>query len=279
MSSNNNKEVSINELTEEEKKLYLSEKLSKYKITFTVCIMYGIIALIILIIGLFTPWGNKYLLNDLAAFFITYIIGTIVIIIFLSNEIYNYKPTKGDIKMGYDAEMCPDYWRLDLDKNQPTYYSNDLNKLHFKYKCVLDENLFQKQKFKELDDSKPTAAKKGYQYGLNNRLYVELNKTKSGITGDNEFNEFKTYAANMSGYTYNKKNDTLNSGNNSEALKPNTGSFNNAKIPLACDTVYPVYLSVMDNENAKNNLSEPKNRYRCAYAKACGVSWTEAGCP
>ena len=277
--SSNNKVVDIKELTDEEQKLYLSERLEKYKITFAICIIYGVIASIVLVIGLFTPWGNKYLLTDLAAFFITYIIGTIIIIVFLANEIYNYKPTKGDNKLGYDSEMCPDYWKLEIDKNDPSYYNNSLNKLHFKYKCVLDENLFQKQKFKELDDSKPINSRKGYKFGSNNRLYIELDKNKT-VGGKNELaKDFVTYAANMSGYTYDKVNDTLNSGNNSEALKPNTGNFTNANIPLACDTVYPIYLSVMDNENAKNNLSEPKNRFRCAYAQNCGISWTEAGCP
>ncbi len=284
-SSTNNKDTTIADLSSDEQKLYLSQRLDKFKLTFIVCIMYGIIAIVILLIAFLTPWGNKILVNDMSAFLFTYIIGTTLIIFFLANEIYNFKPTKTENTLGYDAEMCPDYWKVEYvnepnpsDSSGRKFLKQSANPLHFRYKCVLDNNIFQKQKFGEIDAAKTPSAKKGYNYGVNNRLYVELkddNKSKTGIVKEDTYTKFKELAADMSGYTYTK--DTLNK-NSENAVKPETGDFTVNKVPLSCDTVYPLYLSVMDNDNAYKNSSEPRNRFRCAFANACGVPWTEAGC-
>lgn len=277
--------VDIQDLTNDERKMYLTEKINKYKLTFSVCVLYGFIAFILFLIAVFTSWGNV-LFNDLAPFTFTYIIGTIIIIIFLANEIYNFKPRKPDAKLGYDAEMCPDYWKLEYVNNpNPTDSSGrsflkDVNKLHFQYKCTLDDNVFNKRKMIELDQSKKEF-KNNLTFGDKNRLYIPLdNDEKFGKGAPKEqIDEFKKIAANMNGYEYNPTNKTLMArSDNENVLKPLSGSFTAENIPLSCDTVYPMYLSVMDNENSNKNTSEPKNRYRCAYARACGVPWTEAGC-
>jgi hypothetical protein len=39
-----------------------------------------------------------------------------------------------------------------------------------------------------------------------------------------------------------------------------------------------MYLANIDRVNSEKNPSEASNKYRCAFAKACGVPWTEAGC-
>lgn len=219
------------------------------------------------------------------AFVITFIIGTTIIIIFLANEIYNFKPTKGDKGLSYDAEMCPDYWKLEyinetslIDNQGKSFLNANLNKNHFKYKCVLDKSVFPVTKFKELDNKKAEAQRRNYNIGDNNKLYVNIddnNKDKSGINKDADFKKFKQYAANMNGYTY--ANDALVKNNNQATTNGNT-AFNGSKIPMACDTVYPLYLSMIDRDNVNKNPSEPSNKYRCAYANACGITWTEAGC-
>ena len=33
-----------------------------------------------------------------------------------------------------------------------------------------------------------------------------------------------------------------------------------------------------DIQNSIVNPNDPKNKFRCAYAKACGIEWTELDC-
>jgi hypothetical protein len=284
--------VDIEQLSDEERKIYIAEKIQKYKLTFVVCFIYGLIALILFIVATFTSYGSV-LYNDLAPFTITYILGTIVIIIFLANEIYNFKPRKFENKLGYDAEMCPDYWKLEYVKDPNSKDSNgktfldgaNVNTLQFNYKCVLDETVFNKRRFKEIDNTKRLDDRKGYDIGVNNRLYIPLNndekfgKLNGKLPNEQIMNDFKKIAATMSGYEYKPVEKSLTKrSNNENVLTPLTGEFSGTNIPLSCDTVYPVYLASMDNENAKKNSNEPNNRFRCAYSRACGVPWSEAGC-
>ena len=140
----------------------------------------------------------------------------------------------------------------------------------------MNNRLFQPSKFVSSDNKKAASEQLHYKINPNNNLYVTLtDKSKSGITADESYEKFKEYAANMNGYTYSKSQLTRNSA---DSLSGNNEVFNKDKIPLACDTVYPLYLSVMDDTNSKKNPSEPSNRFRCAYAKSCGIPWTEAGC-
>ena len=276
--------VELSSLTDQQKEEYLSERIKKFKLTIIVCCVYGIIALVMLILAMFTSWGNKVLYTDMFSFMITFIIGTIIIIIFLANEIYNFKPTKSISSIGYDAQMCPDYWKLEyvkevenLDKNAKPYINiQEVNKNQFSYKCVLDKSLFPAKKFQEADIKKAETQRKNYKITPNNRLYVSLkDKSQVGINKDDEYAKFKSYSAQMSGYTL--KNDVLYE-NNDNSLKDGSKKFSATDIPLTCDNVYPMYLSMMDKDNIEKNPSEPNNKYRCAYAKACGVPWTEAGC-
>ena len=49
-------------------------------------------------------------------------------------------------------------------------------------------------------------------------------------------------------------------------------------VPLRIDTVYPLFLAKKDLEYAKKYKINTFNKFRCAYSKACGIPWTEAGC-
>lgn len=279
-----NKNIDTSMLTNQELKIYTSERLKKFKFTITVCIVYSIITILLLLLGLFTSWGNRVLYNDLFAFIITYILGTIFIIVYMSNEIYNFKPTKFDNNMGYDAEMCPDYWTLEnvneknyIDNKGKSYFNSSINTNHFRYKCVMDNKLFPINKIAEMDKNKLND-KKNYALSPDNKLYVKLSDKKNvGIANDTDFENFKTYAANMNGYTY--KDGRLVNNNDNSLKGTNNQYFNNdTNVPLSCDTVYPLYLSVIDKDNVSKNPNDPSNKYRCAYAKTCGIAWTEAGC-
>lgn len=277
--------VDISSLSEEEQRIYLSDKIKMFKATIAICAIYGTIAFIFLLLLFFTTWGKRMLYNDMLSFVITYIIGTVVIIIYMSNAIYNFKPMKGNSKdIAYDSEMCPDYWKLEFikpedmrdEQNKDYFMTNNVNLNHFKHKCVLDQTLFSASKLQELDSNKPDAQKLNYTITPQNNLYVKLeDKKQTGIRDDGLYEQFKKMAATMNGYTYD--NETLVANNDKSLTDPKT-TFNSSKVPLSCDTVYPMYLFVKDRDNAMKSTSEPINRYRCAYSKACGVSWTDAGC-
>lgn len=277
------KEVEISDLNEKELDLYLAERLSKFKFTIATCAIYGFLAVFLLLVAFFTSWGNRVLYGDLAAFVFTFILGTVLIIIYLANEIHNFAPKKLDNKISYDSEMCPDYWKLEnvkaedlLDSSGKMYTSKDTNPNHFKYRCVLDEGLFSASKFMDYDSRKASAHRKGYTVGSENNLFVKINdKSNTGISDDNQFEKFKELAANMNGYTY--ENSTL-TPNNELAMTDGAQGFDGDNVPLSCDSVYPLYMSINDRDNAEKNYGEPSNKYRCAYAKKCGIAWSEAGC-
>lgn len=285
MTTKNIKEdnITLADLNDDELKEYSTKRSEMFAITIVICIVYGIIALSLLIIALFTTWGQKNLYNDMAAFVFTFIIGTIIIIVYLSNKIYNFRPTKGSNKLPYGANICPDYWTLKntndndlIDDTGSKFLNSSVNPNHFKYKCVLDENIFNKDKFIQLDRKKGESQRKNYQISDNNNLYVKMSDKKvSGINDDTQFEKFKEIAANMNGYTYQNGNLKKNS---KHGITKSGQSFDANNIPISCDSVYPLYLSVMDNDNISKNPSDPNNLYRCAYSKACGVVWSEANC-
>jgi len=74
---------------EKEMRLFEQEKMELYKGTFVVCIVYGLSAFILLVIILFTDWGKVYIYDMFAPAVITYILGALIIIIYLLNEIFS----------------------------------------------------------------------------------------------------------------------------------------------------------------------------------------------
>jgi hypothetical protein len=296
-------------LPEYDKKTFDNKRQSKYWLTFTVCVLYGAIAIIILLLGNFTNWGNSLLFNELYMFTVTFIIGTIFVIIYLTYKVYTFDFPTLEKEMGYDSAYCPDYWNssftftntengtdhdeLDADGKRKNYFGDKYNKSQFNMKCHIKPNsgvytstdLFNELK-SERNYKKPT----GNTYPHDSKLIVELEDksvpnfiNNTGLnTETNEYNEFRKVAAKMSGYTYN-----IHGGGNEELLKNNSfalrdpnGNYYDSprKIPLKCDTVYPLYLAKKDFDYAKTNKINNYNKFRCAYSKTCGIPWTEAGC-
>lgn len=275
-------------LPEDEKNLYMAERLKIFKLTIFICVVYAVIAAIMLLLAYITEWGKKYLYGEMLPFIITYVIGTIIIIIFLSNEVYNYKPVRTNNSLAYDVDMCPDYWKLEnvdlksapmKDVNGEFYLPTNVNQGAFKYKCVMDPNIFDKEKIQNLHSGDEKIPMKKNN---NNNLYIELIDNSSNLVTSKElktaYDNFKTYSAAMTGYTLNDKDGLKNN---------NMYSFSNvqgrpfelaSKVPIQCDVVYPYYLSQMDAEFKQQYPDEPPNVFRCAYAKTCSVDWTEAGC-
>ena len=72
-----------------------------------------------------------------------------------------------------------------------------------------------------------------------------------------------------------KLNHNLYYGSGSD---PSSASTPLPYVPIVCDSVYPLYLSTKDKELRKANPNLDENLNRCAFAKACNVSWSDLNC-
>jgi hypothetical protein len=271
--------------TDDEIALYTAERYKIYRGTIAVCTIYAVIALILILIGYFTEWGRQFILGTILPFVVTYIIGTIIVIIILANSVSNYKPHKIDNRPTFDNAMCPDYWKLVAsdpseykDADGYIHVSSNVNPNLFKYKCVMDKNILDNS---NIYRAPPSDVTNGYKFSDNAHLVTDLGDiTTYGTLYKNNENQsnFYKYSLYMSGFEVDKGFKPVNintTGNDNFIHSPSATDF---AAPLVCDKVYPLYLSAMDEQNAALNTNEPNNRFRCAYAKACGVPWTEAGC-
>jgi hypothetical protein len=272
--------IEVTDLNEDERNIYLSEKLKKFNITIIICTIYAIIATVLLLVAYFTSWGKKYLYDEMLAFVVTYIIGTIIIVVYLANEVYNYKPIKGQ-SLNYNSDLCPDYWKLVyvdnnskefmLDQEGKNYFNPQVNTLQFRYKCVMDDTIYDKNNLKVPEMKKNIAE----------QIYIEEAKDiNTKLSNDNDLEKFKQHSATMLGYKYDENTNKL-SMNSSNAFFNNVQNaryFSGEKIPIACDFVYPMYLSLSDVDYQNKNPGKSDNTFRCAYAQACGITWTDAGC-
>ena len=150
-----------------ELRLFEQEKLDLYKGTFVVCIVYGLSAFLLLVIILFTEWGKEFIYDKFAPAVITYILGSLIIIIYLLNAIFSIRPRKIGTDMDSDANItCPDYWKLEritdikhkdaiianngiTTTNKKGYIIPSINKAentNLQYRCVYDENVYGNKK-------------------------------------------------------------------------------------------------------------------------------------
>jgi hypothetical protein len=127
--------------------------------TIAICVLYGSFALLLFILGFFSDKIKYLLLNSFLPFTIVYIIGTILIILYLVGQVMSFKPYKLNKDGHYDNLSCPDYWVLekvykDSDYNNNTdsirslygssFESNVVNNNLFTYRCVLNDKIFDK---------------------------------------------------------------------------------------------------------------------------------------
>ena len=149
-----------------------------FKGTITVCIVYAVFAFILIIAAYFFDKIRDLLFDKFLPFTLIYIVGTIIIIMILLYFILSFKPKKIDKKKVDDTVSCPDYWDLDvLDDNaiEQNFDVDNYNKRLFKYRCVMDKNIFDK-KIIYKQDKKPNTDN---QYRLGNipTYYTQNNTT------------------------------------------------------------------------------------------------------
>jgi hypothetical protein len=134
-------------LTENDWKVYNIKKEKMFKGTIAVCIIYAVIAAVLLILSYFVSNIREMVFVQFLPFTLLYIIGTIIIILALIIYIFSFEPTKVDYDKLYPSLSCPDYWNMEMLDSaslngtfDPKYSSN-----LFKYRCVLNQNLFNKK--------------------------------------------------------------------------------------------------------------------------------------
>ena len=295
---------------EKELKLFEQDKLELYKGTFVVCLVYGLTAIILLMIILFTKWGKEYIYDKFAPAVITFIGGSLIIIISLISSIYNIKPRK----IGKDIEsdnniMCPEYWKLEkvsapmktemilnnnIDSNKIIPEINSDRNANMQYRCVYDKNVYGKtDEYLKMNND---ISKIKYYPGFNtsNIALKSVTNKNAKITPEyivsipdsnsKTFKELKKYAK-FSG-AYSETNNNIFDNLNTNVLKvgdlsylSTTGSDKSAvrtqyetNAPLICNIVYPQVLGVLDSKtNSGNEVS-------CEYAKQCGISWSSLNC-
>jgi hypothetical protein len=296
---------------EKELKLFEQEKLELYKGTFVVCLVYGLTAFLLLIIILFTEWGKGYIYDKFAPAVITYILGSIIIIISLISSIYSIKPRK----IGKDIEsdnniICPEYWKLEkvppsikeeIILNNNNYGTQIIPQINSKintniqYRCVYDKNVYGNTSdyLKMTNDISKTKFLSGF-----NTSNIALKSTEPNVKLTPEyivsipdqsqnpqtFKELKKYAK-FSG-AYNLSNSNIFDNLNKNVLKVGDKSYLSTSssdrgavsrnyetnAPLICNIVYPQVLGVLDSKTSAGN------EISCEYAKQCGISWSSLNC-
>lgn len=63
-STDTKKVVDLESLGEDERNIYLTERSKKFGLTIAVCVIYGLIALLLLLLTFLTSWGRSFLYED-----------------------------------------------------------------------------------------------------------------------------------------------------------------------------------------------------------------------
>lgn len=114
--------------------------------TIAICVLYGLIAFA-LFVACYTSQSIKtILLSRFLPFTAVFIIGTILIVFYLSYQVQSFKPIKIDKTSNYNPLSCPDYWRLEkINFEDKSYiFDSNINPMLFKYRCVMDNKIFDK---------------------------------------------------------------------------------------------------------------------------------------
>lgn len=115
------------EPNDKELDLFREQKSNMYKGTWMICFIYGLSAVGLLGVIIFTDWGREYVYKKFLPAVLTYVLGAIIIIIYLIFSIFALVPTK--IKTSINKmPVCPDYWHLEpLTSTELTNMESTMN--------------------------------------------------------------------------------------------------------------------------------------------------------
>lgn len=150
-----------------------------FKGTITICIVYAIFAFILIAAAYFSDNIRDLLFDRFLPFTLIYIIGTIIIILIFIYYIVSFVPKKIDKNKLDDSISCPDFWKLEiLDDNviENSFDTTNYNKKLFKYRCVMDDKVFNKGAIYKQDKNTDT----NLQYKLGNKPAIVTPNSKDG---------------------------------------------------------------------------------------------------
>jgi len=251
-----------------------------FKGTITVCIIYAVFAFIL--IGLAYVFDNirELLFDKFLPFTLIYIIGTITIIMIFIYFIVTFKPRKIEKTKVSENVSCPDYWKLEvLDDNVITnsFDVENYNKNLFKYRCVMDENIFDKKTIYSRD--KQDNASNLYRMGNISPYYTGLTGANyTGVYDDVRFTDIKNNIDNKSAYLY--KNIISYEGSNlSYDGKSNSNIYKDLRdAAFIMNNYKAVYdrKDLMSYSNIFNNVysdTADKGKHRIYYDTPPALTW------
>ena len=296
-------------MTDDTDKYTKQLKYNAFMGTIAICVVYAIIALAMILYINLTEQG-KALYSDLKPFALTFIFGTLFIIMVVTLMVVYWEPEQATKKEISDVLRnplsCPDYYTLeDVGSNgtadivgQDTLVAFSSNIKYNKDNGRSDYNIIGATDQVDLgnyiidsDNSNIVAHHKCianteiYNTDPLNKLrtrfiasHLTQNKTDVDSGTDGEIDNYK-HAIFTTMYGGNTGTNIISSSLTvgDYVSYPSAGSD-----PITnydCSTVYPEYLAQLDaKEYINNNETGPQNLHRCGWAKACGVPWTSAGC-
>ena len=255
-----------------ELRLFEQEKMELYKGTFVVCIVYGLSAFILLVVILFTEWGKEFIYDKFAPAVITYIMGSLIIILYLLNAIFTIKPRKVGTDFDSDSNiMCPDFWKLekvDDATRAAIIANNELNTVdgkgtiipsftsekntNLQYRCVHDHEVYGATKellamknamdnsgtspymagFKKIADATSHNAR-----GTKSTLKPDYIVKTTANTGGATFEDLKKYAKFSGAYgATTPANDKINNAADMTTLKIAKTDYLSAAVGTPTDT-------------------------------------------
>lgn len=253
--------------------------------TIMICIVYAAISLSILLFSYFTDVGRKLFTDSLKYFIITFVFGTIIIIIIMTLLVIEWKPEKrtDHVKEIQGIMTCPDYWKNEKvstdtinKKNDNLTYNDKNTKFNLlDSKKPVDNGFFESSQIIQNSDLYKNKCVNDNEI-VNNTLITDINPIKNNnnwTTEDysllfpngklKEPNEQKTFLKTM-----------LQMSANEDGITKVTNTT-----PLKCNEVYYDVLDKLDAQDfVDNNFQGKSNKYRCEFSKICGVPWTSAGC-
>lgn len=275
--------------------------------TIAVCVIYAIVALAMILYINLTEQG-KSLYSDLKPFALTFIFGTLLIIMSVTLMVVYWEPEQATKKEVSDVLnnplSCPDYYILEYvgsngtadTVGQDTLVAFSSNIKYNKDNGRSGNNIIGATDPVDLgnyiidDDNSNIVAH--HKCIADSEIYntdpLKTTPKTSFITSD--------YASAGTDFTpaltANQKKalasfTTMYGGNKSETIidsNLSTGDYldnypSSDSFTYDCSTVYPEYLARLDaKEYIDNNETGPKNLHRCEWAKMCGVPWSSAGC-
>jgi hypothetical protein len=301
---------------EKELRLFEEEKMELYKGTFVVCIVYGISALLLLIIILFTDWGREYIYNKFAPAIITYIIGALIIIIYLLNAIFTLQPRKIGASIDNDNNIiCPDFWKLEkvdnytkkeiinnnifnTERNIIPEINSEAN-VKLQYSCVYDKNVYgPTQYYNDMKNEITITGNDKYIPGfkiqdnaniyINNKNANRVNTIEPDYIVKNQdvnspyYQSLRKYAMFSGAYSSNNANIVNRESSNILRVLNNLPYEDSNKEMLwkDYDRGSPLICNIVYPQvlGVLDSTTNEKNEVSCEYAKQCGISWSSLKC-